>query len=90
MHKFVLAAHSGVFSTMFQHKSIVENTQSRLKITDFNSNVVSQMLEYLYSGELPDELNSEDLAELLKIAEKYQLESLKSTSEEELIARLTL
>ena len=90
MHKFVLAAHSRVFGTMFQHKSIVENTQSRLKITDFNSNVVSQMLEHLYSGELPDELNSEDLAELLKIAEKYQLESLKSTSEEELIARLTL
>ena len=83
-----MVAHSDVFRAMFSHKETVENTQSRLEIRDFDSYVVSQMLEYLYSGELPsEELTSENLVELLKISEKYQLELLKSISEEKLITR---
>ena len=87
MHKLVLAAHSDVFRAMFRHKETIENVQSRMEITDFNADVVGQMLKYLYTGELSEELNIENLAELLKIAEKYQLEILKSSSEEMLITR---
>ena len=87
VHKCVLTAHSDVFRAMFSHKETVENTQSRLKITDFDSKIVGQMLKFLYTGELAEELATEDLVELLKIAEKYQLKLLKSISEEKLIKR---
>ena len=72
---------------MIQHKDAIENIQSRMKIIDFDSNVVSRMLKYLYIGELPEELAIENLTELLKIADKYQLELLKSDIEEKLILR---
>ena len=87
MHKFVLAAHSEMFSAMFSHNDTVENIQSRLKIKDFNPDIVGQMLKYLYVGELPEEVAIENLTELLKIADKYQLELLKSDIEEKLILR---
>ena len=90
VHKLVLAAHSDVFRAMFSHKDTIENTQSRLKITDFESNVVSQMLKYLYTGRLPEELTTQNLAELLKIADKYQLELLKSDTEGKLILRFNI
>ena len=75
---------------MFQHKDTIENIQSRLKITDFDSDIVGQMLKYLYTGELHEELSIENLAELLKIAEKYQLEMLKSDCEEKLVTRFDI
>ena len=90
MHKFVLAAHSDVFRAMFQHKNSVENIQSRVKITDFDSTVVNQILKYLYFGELPDKLANENLSELLRIAEKYHLELLKLDIEEKMIRRYNL
>ena len=58
-----------------------------MKITDFDSETVSQMLEYLYSGELSNKLCNGNLVELMKIAEKYDLKMLKSASEDELILR---
>ena len=87
MHKFVLIAHSDVFNAIFQHKDSVENIQSHMKITDFTSEVVNQMLEFLYFGELPEQMSNENLMELLKIAEKYHLEMLKSVVEENLVSR---
>ena len=87
MHKFVLAAYSDVFRAMFRHKETIENIQSRMEITDFDADTVDQMLEYLYTGEFSEELDIDNLAEILKIAEKYQLELLKSISEEKLITR---
>ena len=87
VHKFVLIAHSGVFRAMFSHKESLENVQSRMKITDFNPEIVGQMLGYLYSRELLKKLTIENLVELLKIAEKYNLKMLKSISEERLILR---
>ena len=58
-----------------------------MKITDFDSDAIGQMLIYLYTGELPEELLIENLAKLLRIAEKYQLELLKLESEDKLIQR---
>ena len=84
----MLIVHSDVFRAMFQHKDSVENVQSQLNITDFDSGIVSQMLEYLYTGKLPKKLSDKNLAELLKISEKYNLKMLKSASENELIQRL--
>ena len=87
VHKFVLLAHSNVFRAMFSQKEFSESVQSRMKITDFDSDVAGQMLMYLYTGELPEELLIENLAKLLRIAEKYQLELLKLESEDKLIHR---
>ena len=87
MHKFVLIVHSAVFQAMFAHKESAENVQSRMKIADFNPKIVGQMLEYLYSAELPNKLSGQNLFELLKIAEKYDLKMLKSVSEEKMILR---
>ena len=58
-----------------------------MKIADFNPKIVGQMLEYLYSAELPNKLSGQNLFELLKIAEKYDLKMLKSISEEKMILR---
>ena len=61
-----------------------------MEITDFGSKIVGDMLEYLYSGELSEKLSYENLVEILKIAEKYNLKMLKSISEEKLILRLLI
>ena len=73
---------------MFLQKESSENVQSQMKITDFDSDVIGQMLMYLYTGQLPEELLIENLAKLLRIAEKYQLELLKLESEDKLIQRI--
>ena len=84
----MLLAHSDVFQAMFSHKESLENVQSRMTITDFDPEIIKQMLEYLYTGELSKKLSDENLVELLKIAEKYNLKMLKSASEAKLIQRL--
>ena len=61
-----------------------------MEITDFDSKIVGHMMEYLYSGKLSEKLSYENLVEILKIAEKYNLKMLKSISEEKLILRLLI
>ena len=83
VHKFILGARSSVFQEMFKHEGFEENMKNELVITDFEPNIVSLMLEFMYSdksiyGEFHLVSNKK---ELLKIADKYDFEFLKQTCE---------
>ena len=87
VHKFVLSAHSDVFRAMFSNKDCLENIQSLVNIEDSGHHIVGQMLEFMYSGEVTNNENIENLSDLLKISEKYHVEQLKAICEEKLIPR---
>ncbi|CAL8120782.1 unnamed protein product [Orchesella dallaii] len=77
-HKTILIARSTVFAAMFD-VDMREKEMNSLEISDFDWEVVKGMLEHLYSGQT--EAMVERAPELLEIAEKYNLPSLKEDCE---------
>lgn len=71
---------------MFTHQ-MKESQENCIKITDFNENVVTEMLRFIYTGEAPNlnELNDE----LLAAADKYALDRLKALCAESLRSNLS-
>lgn len=71
---------------MFTHP-MQESQENYIKIADFNGNVVSEMLRFIYTGEAPNlhELNED----LLVAADKYALDRLKVLSAESLRCNLS-
>mgnify|MGYP002652689147 CR=1 FL=1 len=53
-HKTILAAHSPVFSAMFDHSETKEAQEGEVKITDIEADVFEELLCYLYAGKMPD------------------------------------
>jgi len=88
----VLSGKSPVFKLMFQTLKKDEKTGSSeienliFEEIEFPNDVVKRMLFYLYSGIVPDVENW--FKELLRIAEKYQLQDLKMSLGEKLISSL--
>ncbi|XP_034481597.1 speckle-type POZ protein-like [Drosophila innubila] len=74
VHKNILSARSKVFAAMFKH-AMQENTENCVAIKEFNFDVVSELIRFMYSGEAPN--LKEMSGELLAAAEKYQLDRLK-------------
>ena len=73
-HKCVLGARSSVFLAMFNH-DMKEKRECKVKISDFDVPVLTEMLRYIYTEEVQNiEQYSQDL---LIIADKYALEGLK-------------
>ncbi|CAL1262211.1 unnamed protein product [Larinioides sclopetarius] len=68
-HKFILGALS---PTMFSKKEI----NSSINMVGFEDGTVFQMLQYIYNGEIK-ELNWVSASELYKVAEKFQILTLK-------------
>jgi len=86
VHKVVLAAASPVFHAMFQHQ-FQENRTNELAISDFQSEVVLEMLRYVYTGGVDSmDALSQDL---LAVAEKYRIEGLKTRCEKHLSDNLS-
>merc|ERR1712126_342355 len=50
-HKNILSLRSEVFSTMFT-SGLKEDEQATVEIKDFDPEIVEQMLEYIYTGEV--------------------------------------
>ncbi|KAH8417521.1 hypothetical protein KR222_001331, partial [Zaprionus bogoriensis] len=74
-HKNILSARNEVFAAMFTH-DMEEKCQNRIKIDDFNEDVVNVLMYFIYTGEAP---NLDQLDEkLLKAADKYNLVRLKT------------
>lgn len=74
MHKAILATRSPVFAACFEHK-MTEAQSDRVIIDDVDSDVMHEMLRYMYTGTAP---NLERMADtLLAAADKYQLDRLK-------------
>lgn len=86
-HKSVLAARSVVFAAMFEH-DMEENKRGRVDITDLDHDVVSQMLQFVYTGSVDDV----DAAApgLLAAGDKYALGGLKAMCERSLCAQVTV
>ncbi|XP_055943458.1 TD and POZ domain-containing protein 1-like [Argiope bruennichi] len=74
-HKNILTARSPVFRTMFSN-DMKERNSGHVDITDFEDDTVHRMLLYMYTDSLED-LQFESASSLYKIADKYQILSLK-------------
>ena len=86
VHKAILAARSATFARMFENEQ--SSNATLIEIEDFNREVMTEVLRYIYTGKVN---NLETMAvELLKAAVKYELEELKSISENFLRENLNL
>uniref|UniRef100_A0A0N5BE46 BTB domain-containing protein n=1 Tax=Strongyloides papillosus TaxID=174720 RepID=A0A0N5BE46_STREA len=75
VHKQKLINRSPVFCTMFKHE-LKESITGIIEIVDFDVDVVKEMLDYIYTDEAP---NIKEMAtDVLAIADKYELDGLKS------------
>ena len=72
--KSLLVARSQVFAAMFEH-DMEEAKHNRVEVKDVDSEVMDQMLRFIYTGKAPD--LERMAAELLAAADKYALDRLK-------------
>jgi hypothetical protein len=81
--------NSDVFCAMLSHENTKETPESRVQINDSTGTAVRQMLIYMYTGELPEEYDTDenDAVPLLHIANKYQIKPLVRLIQQELINR---
>ena len=81
-HKAILSARSPVFGRMFASE-MTEKKDKHVEIKELSGGVavVKEMLAFIYTGSCSVTKENPDLeltADLLKAAERYQLESLKT------------
>ncbi|CAL1285562.1 unnamed protein product [Larinioides sclopetarius] len=76
VHKAILSARSDVFSNMLAPR-LGENSPDRIEIEDISKEGVQEMLSFIYTGRLADEMKEDILCELFYAAEKYKLWLLK-------------
>ncbi|XP_015124904.1 TD and POZ domain-containing protein 3 [Diachasma alloeum] len=89
VHKVILAAHSPVFLSMFESE-MKEGTNNEVVISDVKLDVMKNVLSYLYTGS-DQALNDVDMAmKMLIVAEKYNMEKLKTLCERKLFRHLTI
>jgi len=86
-HQFMLSARSPVFRAMFQN-DMKEKDTKRVDITDLSSEVVHDMLLFIYTGGTPN--IGKNAGDLIAAADKYQLEQLKGLCEERLCNTLEI
>merc|ERR1712130_490213 len=72
-HKALLAARSPVLSALLR-SDMVESTTSTIKVEDANPSTVRTLLDFLYTGQLPE--NGDEDGNLLHLAVKYNLPAL--------------
>lgn len=78
-HRDILSSRSEVFKSMFTHK-MSENQEGKVKIDEFQPQVIDAMLNYIYTGKMKN--LSEIADELFKAAHKYEIIDLKALCEE--------
>ncbi|ORX76818.1 BTB-domain-containing protein [Anaeromyces robustus] len=87
-HKIILSARSNYFKAMF-NSGMCESESSKITITDFKYSTIESLIKFLYSvkTEINDDLN--ELIELYRAADKYQLESLMNYIHQSICSRIT-
>ncbi|KAL7741458.1 hypothetical protein ACLKA6_000781 [Drosophila palustris] len=90
-HKTILSARSKVFAAMFRH-SMKENAENCVDIYDFSSDVIIELLRFMYTGKAPKIImyNSKMTFDLLTAADKYQLDRLKAMCARSLSINLSI
>ena len=76
----VLCKQSEVFTRMFASKATKESTKGMINIDDAEPRALNQLVSYLTNNELPSNIQDDDLADLLVLADKYMIEKLKEDS----------
>eukprot|EP00092_Neocalanus_flemingeri_P018420 GFUD01019935.1.p1 GENE.GFUD01019935.1~~GFUD01019935.1.p1 ORF type:complete len:237 (+),score=56.11 GFUD01019935.1:432-1142(+) len=84
-HKNVLSARSEVFKNMFAHDTL-ENQRNIVNLED-GAKAVEEMLKHIYTGEIPNDSDILSI-ELLALADRFFLDSLKTACGENLVASL--
>ena len=83
-HRVILSARSRYFKTMLLWEGS-ETNKKMIEIKDFDSAVISHMLQYIYTGKLDDTVVDEEMvSDILKAANKYELDALKALCEDKL------
>ena len=87
-HKIVLSARSDVFKAMLENE-MKEAHGNVIEIVDSTPEVVTMMVEYIYTGKLPEADKLKQFApDILYIAVKYNLGSLITACEDAMISEL--
>ncbi len=87
VHRSVLATCSNVFRIMFE-TNMTEKAERILTISDISPQVMSDLLEYIYTGKTPSQAD-EHIQDLLVAADKYDIQELVGICEKKLICSLT-
>lgn len=82
-------ARSPVFRAMFSNKDCVEVKNSEMTILSVEKEALQMFLKFLYTAQIPVLVLSLYM-EVLELAEKYQVEDLKSLCESEIASKMTL
>jgi len=88
-HCAILSTRSDVFRAMFQ-ADMTENRTKKVTIKDIDSEVVREMLHFIYTGGTNEDVLKKKAGELLAAAERYQLGVLKNICEDQLCANLQI
>ena len=88
-HTIVLSARSPVFRAMFK-ADMTEKKRGKVEIHGFTSDVIQNMLHFMYTGSLSTPLGETEAADLLGAADQYQLDLLKRVCENKLCELLNV
>ena len=72
VHKYFLCSKSPVFSAML-NADMREAREGEINIRDMNSNTLSSMIHYIYTGELADGWQDLDIQDVTIAADMYDL-----------------
>jgi len=78
-HKVQLASRSDVLAAMFSH-NMKENSNGEVRINDFEADTVNDFINFMYEGKVDD--TAQYNLNLLRIADKYNVQVLKRRCEE--------
>ena len=81
-HKAILSARSEYFRAMFK-RGMAEHSKDVVKVKDYDRVTFGRMLEYLYTNSINDlnECSSNDIINLLMMANEYVLDDLRMLCE---------
>lgn len=86
-HRVFLAIASPVFKTMIESK-MKEAKESTLVLEDCYEDLIDNFLRFIYTGKMDEEALKENCVGFLELGEKYDMEGLKITAEQTMIATL--
>ena len=88
-HKMVLSARSDVFAALFSHKGTKEDESGEVHIEDCDHEAMEMFLSYIYQDAAPPQDATFEVAkQLMNVANKYNVPSLKNKGSKILLARL--
>ncbi|GLD95993.1 hypothetical protein PINS_up004671 [Pythium insidiosum] len=82
-HRLILMARCEIFHAMFRPGAMRESEDGIVRIADHSPEMVSKMLEFIYTNHVSDinKLSSSQLIDLIMLSEQYLLHPLKNLCE---------